>query len=77
MMERDDDHQLADLYIRLAEEEIKHAHLEHDQVVRMINERKQAGEKVHEAMMAVWDWEHEQMIQDEAEIRQMIGMYKA
>ena len=66
---------LADMYKDIAQQEIKHAHMEHDQAVRIIEKVKQTGMKIPEAMQTVWDWEHEELIEHEALIKMKIDMY--
>ena len=51
---KDEDRSLGDLYIQLAREELNHCHMEHDQVVRIINERREASEQLREVMMQIW-----------------------
>lgn len=66
--------EIADTYIRIAKEEIVHADLLHDKVVALI--RKAAAEKdVPPAMREIWEWQHEEIIEDEAEVKRLIEMY--
>lgn len=51
-----EDKQLADMYLNLARQELDHADMEHNQVVRAINESRASGKEVPETMMAIWDW---------------------
>lgn len=71
-----DDRQLSDLYVKLANEEIAHAHLQHEQAVRIIKAYKDEGKEVPAAMQAVWDWEHAQMIDDEARVKMRLASIK-
>ena len=72
-MLHDEDRQLSEMYARLAGEELEHAHREHEQAVRIIREYRDAGHEVPVATQAVWDWEHEMMVEDEARIKILIS----
>lgn len=66
---------LASVYHRLAEEELTHASMLHDEAVRMI--QKASAEKAPPpVMMELWAWQHEEMIEEEAEVRTLLDMYK-
>lgn len=49
----------------------------HDMVVNAIAQAKQAGKEPPEGMERVWDWEHERIIEDTAEVRNLLGMLNA
>ena len=70
------DRALGDMYHELARQEQEHASIQHEHAVRLIGEFTRSGKAVPEAMQAVWDWEHEHMIEEEIEISKMIDMYK-
>ena len=72
----DDDHTLSDMYRTLANEEINHAHKEHEQAVRLINAYKRDGNEPPAAMIAVWDWEHDRMVEHESDIKVKLSMYR-
>lgn len=61
-----DDNSLAQMYYELSRQELEHSKKEHEQAARLIAEYKVKGNEVPAAMQAVWDWEHERMIDDEA-----------
>ena len=42
----------------------------------MIGEQKRSGVTVPESMQAVWDFEHERQIEDVADVKRLIDMYK-
>lgn len=72
------DKALADMYKELASQELQHAHMEHAQAERIIGQLNDPNmTKVHESMKAVWDWEHEQMMETEAIIKAKMDMYNA
>ena len=73
---KDDDKELADMYASLSRQEIEHSHTEHEQVVRMIRDYRNAGNIPQESMMAVWDYLHEKMIQHEAGVNSLLDMYR-
>lgn len=70
---KDDDRELAEMYYNLSRAEIEHADMEHNQAVRII---KNFQGEVPSAMQAVWDFEHEKMIEDKANIKVRQAMYK-
>lgn len=71
---KDDDRELAATYHKLSEEELGHAHRLHDQVVRVIREH---GGEPPPVMKAIWDWEHEKMIEREREVKTMQEMFRS
>lgn len=73
---KDTDKALADMYVKLAEVELGHVNLLHDQAVRIMKEYKASGKESPDAMQAVWDWEHEKAIDTTAMVKQLIAMYK-
>lgn len=73
MKQKDDDRELATVYHRLAEQELEHSHILHDQVVRVIREH---GGEPPAAMQAIWDWEHEKMVEEEKEVKLLLEMYR-
>ena len=68
----DSDQELATVYKQLAETELGHVGKLHAQVVRIIKAYKATGNETPAAMQAVWDWEHEKMIDHEARIKAML-----
>jgi ferritin len=67
--------QLAALYNRLAGEELTHAMLLHDEAVRLI-EKAEAEKPAPHVMRELWAWQHEEMIEEEREVRRIMDMYK-
>lgn len=66
--------ELAELYHHLAKEEMSHATLLHDKVVALI--RKATSEKEPPAVMReLWAWQHEEIVEEEAEVKRLIDMY--
>lgn len=70
---KDTERMLADTYAKLASVELDHVTALHTQAVRMI---KEETEPAPAAMQAVWDWEHEKMVDTVARIRTMLDMYR-
>lgn len=71
-----DDPALAATYYRLANAEIEHASMLHDDVVREIEKAK--GEKVvPPVMFDIWNWKHDELIEEEKEVRLLLEMYKS
>ena len=74
---KDEDKALAENYAKMAEAELGHVNALHAQVVRIIKDWKATnGKEVPAAMQAVWDWEHEQMIDKAAGIKMLLSMYR-
>lgn len=70
------DRELMSAFSELSRQELAHADKLHTQAVRLINEQKSKGVVPPEAMMIVWEWEHEKMIRDKAKILAMLDMLK-
>lgn len=71
-----EDSKTADVFSTLAKDELGHAHKLHDQAARVISEYRAKGNPVPEAMLAVWEWEHEQMIDHEARVISLLNISK-
>ena len=67
---------LAGVYCRIAQDDLTHVEMLHKQAVDMIGEKQRSGVTVLEAMQAVWDYEHEKQIEDAADVKRLIDMYK-
>ena len=63
-------------YANMANQELNHVDMLHAQVVRVIKEYRDAGNTPLEAMMAVWDWEHESMVSHTAKVKMLLEMYR-
>lgn len=73
---KDTDKALADAYYSMANQELAHVDLLHAQAVRMIKAYQATGKEVPVAMQAVWDWEHENQVDDVARVRALLDAYK-
>lgn len=73
---KDTDRDLAQTVAGLARQEITHSELLHDQAVRLIRLQRESGVVPPVAMQAVWDWEHERMIEKTAHVKQLLEMLR-
>ena len=73
---KDENPVLADVFIRLSEEEMKHMMLLHSQVVTIIEDYKRKNGEPPEAMKTVYDILHKRHIDKAAEAKAAISMYK-
>ena len=73
---KEQDKQLADVYASLASSKLENVDKLHNQAVKMIKEQKETGKEVPAGMQAVWDWEHERMIDHMARVKTMLDMYR-
>lgn len=71
-MFKDDDPTLSETYAKLSKDELGHVNSLHSQVARLIKMKKAEGVETPPAMQAVWDWEHEKMINQEAKIKALL-----
>ena len=74
---QDKDPELAAVFFRLANEELVHMDLLHDQVVRIINEYKASGNNPPEGMLMIWDYLHGELVRDVNEIREIMSFYRS
>ena len=72
LMYRESDASLASLFKRIANEELTHSALLHDQAVRIIKSFSEQGGEVPASMTAVWEWEHENMIHCRQRVQLML-----
>ena len=66
---------IAASYAKLAEQELEHANILHDNVVRLI-EKASAEKTVPPVMMELWRWQHEEMIEEEKGVRLLLDMFR-
>lgn len=69
---KDTDKELDDVYAQIARQELEHCERFHAQAVRLIREH---GGEPNEAMRAVWEYEHDKIMERDAEIRVKLGLY--
>lgn len=73
---KDENHSLADTYATMASQEINHVDMLHVQVVKIIQAYRDEHGAPPEAMMAVWNWEHDGMVDKTARVKVLLDMYK-
>ena len=73
---KEDDHALADVYASMASQKLGHVDLLHAQVVRIIRDHRAEHGEPPEAMLMVWNWEHDNMVSKSAKIKALLEMYK-
>ena len=73
---KDTDREMSQALAELARQELSHSETLHHQAVRLIREQRDSGVTPPAAMQAVWDWEHERMIEKTAHIKHLIDMLR-
>jgi hypothetical protein len=73
---KEKDRALADTYYTLAGEELKHLDMLHAQVTRIISSYRATKGEPPAPMMAIYEYLHEEMIENVAEVKVKLGMYK-
>lgn len=68
---------MASTYARIAQDELNHVDMLHRHAVEMIESKERSGAEVPASMRAVWEWEHEKQIDEAADVRRLLDMYKA
>lgn len=76
MRYKEEDRSLADVYADTAAQKMATSNQYHSQVARVIREYRAEHGEPPEAMMAVYNWEHESMIEDMANVKALLEMYK-
>lgn len=73
---KDDHPHLAKVFYDMSNDEMRHVHLLHEEVVALIEEHKRTKGEPPIAMMAVWDYMHRQHIDEANEIKMLQAEYK-
>ena len=73
---KESDKVLADTFYTLANEELKHMDMLHTQVTRIITDYRKAKGDPPEAMLAVYNYVHEEQIEHVKEVKMLLAMYK-
>ena len=68
---------LSRLFFSLSQEEMDHMNRLHDAVVEIIKEYRDNNGEPPAAMMAVYDYLHEQQIEEAKEVKEYQDMYKS
>ena len=71
---RPDYPEAADTFLAISRQEVSHVNMLHTQAERLIKDYRDSGKTVPPAMQAVWDWEHEKMIDTMSRIKMMQDM---
>ena len=69
---KEEDREMSNTLYTLANEELGHMDKLHAQAVRIIRAYKAAGHEAPAAMQAIWDWEHDKVIEHTAKIRALL-----
>ena len=70
------DRPLADMYYAVSNTHLDNIKKLHDQVMRLIQDQKAKNVEIPDSMYAVWDWEHEKMVDVEAKIKALLTLYR-
>lgn len=73
---KEEDKQLAETFYTLANNELQHMDALHTQVVRLINDYKAKKGEPPVAMQALYDYVHEEQIENVKEVKLLLSMYK-
>ena len=73
---KDEDKTLAETFYTLATNELQHMDLLHTQVVRLINDYKAKKGEPPAAMQALYDYVHEEQMDNVKEVKVLLAMYK-
>lgn len=76
MKMKTEDLELSKVYAELARQELGHADTLHNQAVRIIKAHKATGAETPASMQAIWEWEHEKIVDKTARIKLMLEMLK-
>jgi hypothetical protein len=66
------DREMSQTLAELSKQELAHSESLHHQAVRLIRKQKESGVTPPAAMQAVWDWEHERMIEKTMHIKALL-----
>ena len=74
---KEDYPELLDTFLTLSRQEVNHANMLHNHVERIIRDYKAKDGSAPEAMQAVYDWEHEKMVDAMARVKVLQEMAAA
>lgn len=67
------DTEMSRMFAELARQELNHADILHSHAVRLIKAERDKGIEAPASMQAVWDWQHEKMIDHIAKIKALLS----
>ena len=73
---KDDNKPMAEMYAQLSREEISHMERLHDHAVKIISTYRNEHGAPPAPMLAIWDWEHEKMIEHLARVKHLLSMVR-
>lgn len=68
--------ELARLYNQISQNRVSEINGLHEQVTNLIERAKRDGQEVPASMLAIWDWEHDLMLEAMADVKRLQDMYK-
>lgn len=68
--------ELARLYNQISQNRVSEINGLHEQVTTLIERAKRDGQEVPASMLAIWDWEHDLMLEAMADVKRLQDMYK-
>lgn len=66
------DDRVSSMYATMSSQELSHADMLHEQVVRLIQAQKETGHEPPAGMQHVWEWEHGRMIDRVAHVKVLL-----
>ena len=76
LKERESNPAMANVFYTLSQDEMKHMNMLHAEVVKLIEAHKREKGEPPAAMLAVWEYKHEEHIEAAEEIMVLQGMFK-
>lgn len=73
---RHDHKELADVYIKIANEHIEIYKMLHAEAIELIEDERRSGKMSPPEMEAIWRYEHERLVKDFAEVKYLVSEYK-
>ena len=73
---REENPTVASVFYALSQDEMKHMNMLHGEIVKMIEDYRRNHGEPPEAMKAVWEYKHEEHIEEAKEVAILQEMYK-
>lgn len=74
---RDGHPELASVYARIASDKVSHVEMLNKQAIALVESCKRNNNPDAEGYHQAWLWEHERMVDEIADIRRLMDMYKS